>query len=108
MTLTRPKNTPDKLESFAGKPIVLEIEVSRPSAEVKWWLNGREVEESSNITITEDGLIRRLTIHSPTPEDSGKYTCDAVDDTIDFQVKVSGKRQCHVSFGDDFCPKMRF
>uniref|UniRef100_A0A8D0AXJ3 Obscurin like cytoskeletal adaptor 1a n=1 Tax=Sander lucioperca TaxID=283035 RepID=A0A8D0AXJ3_SANLU len=92
---------------FAGKPIVLEIEVSRPSAEVKWWLNGREVEESSNITITEDGLIRRLTIHSPTPEDSGKYTCDAVDDTIDFQVKVSGKRQCHVSFGDDFCPKMR-
>ncbi|XP_031147521.1 obscurin-like protein 1a [Sander lucioperca] len=89
VTLTRPKNTPDKLESFAGKPIVLEIEVSRPSAEVKWWLNGREVEESSNITITEDGLIRRLTIHSPTPEDSGKYTCDAVDDTIDFQVKVS-------------------
>ncbi|XP_034720665.1 obscurin-like protein 1a isoform X1 [Etheostoma cragini] len=89
VTLTRPKNTPDQLESVAGKPIVLEIEVSRQSAEVKWWLNGREVEESSNITITNDGLIHRLTIHSPTPEDSGKYTCDAVDDTIDFQVKVS-------------------
>lgn len=91
--LSRPKNTPDKFESVAGKPIVLEIEVSRPSAEVKWWLNGREIEESSNVTITEDGLIRRLTIHSPTTEDSGKYTCEAADDKIDFQVKVSGKRQ---------------
>uniref|UniRef100_A0A3Q1FZP8 Obscurin-like protein 1 n=1 Tax=Acanthochromis polyacanthus TaxID=80966 RepID=A0A3Q1FZP8_9TELE len=89
VTLTRPKNTPDKLESFAGKPIVLEIEVSRPTAEVTWWLNGREIEQSSNVTITEDGLTRRLTIHAPTPEYSGKYTCDAVDDTIDFQVKVS-------------------
>ncbi|XP_039998072.1 obscurin-like protein 1a [Xiphias gladius] len=87
--LTRPRRTPDKLESFAGKPIVMEIEVSRPSAEVKWWLNGKEVEENSNVTITEDGFIRRLTIHVPTPEDSGKYTCDAVDDKIDFQVKVS-------------------
>uniref|UniRef100_A0A3B4VJT8 Obscurin like cytoskeletal adaptor 1a n=1 Tax=Seriola dumerili TaxID=41447 RepID=A0A3B4VJT8_SERDU len=89
VTLTRPKNTPDKLESFAGKPIVMEIEVSRPSAEVKWWLNGKEIEENSNVTITEEGLIRRLTIHVPTPKDSGKYTCDAGDDKIDFQVKVS-------------------
>ncbi|XP_034007059.1 obscurin-like protein 1a [Trematomus bernacchii] len=89
VTLTRPENTPEKLESFAGKPIVLEIVVSRPGAEVKWWLNGREVEESSNIAITEEGLIHRLTIHSATPEDSGKYTCDAADDKIDFEVKVS-------------------
>ncbi|XP_073318223.1 obscurin-like protein 1a [Pagrus major] len=89
VTLTRPENMPDKLESFAGEPIVLEIKVSRPNAEVKWWLNGREIEESSNVTITEDGLTHRLTIHSPTPEDSGKYTCDAFDDKIDFQVKVS-------------------
>uniref|UniRef100_A0A671YGG3 Obscurin like cytoskeletal adaptor 1a n=1 Tax=Sparus aurata TaxID=8175 RepID=A0A671YGG3_SPAAU len=90
--VTITENMPDILESFAGKPIVLEIEVSRPNAEVKWWLNGREIEESSNVTITEDGLTHRLTIHSPTPEDSGKYTCDALDDKIDFQVKVSGKR----------------
>lgn len=93
MTCTRPKDTPDKLESFAGKPIVMEIEVSRPNAGVKWRLNGREIEESIDITIAEDGLVRRLTIHNPTPKDSGKYTCDAADDKIEFQVKVSGKRQ---------------
>ncbi|KAM9836161.1 obscurin-like protein 1a [Aulostomus maculatus] len=86
--LSRPNNTPDKLESFGGKPIVLEIEVSRPNAEVTWWRNGKEIEESSSTVITEDGLIRRLTIHSPSPTDSGNYTCDAVDDKLDFQVKV--------------------
>ncbi|XP_027867263.1 obscurin-like protein 1a [Xiphophorus couchianus] len=87
--LSRPKNLPDKLEGFAGKPIVLETEVSRLTADVKWLLNGKEIEQSSNIAITEDGIFRRLTINSPTPNDSGKYTCDATDDKIDFQVKVS-------------------
>ncbi|CAI5638349.1 unnamed protein product [Oreochromis niloticus] len=89
VTLTCAKDTADKLESLAGKPVILEIEVSRPNAEVKWLINGEEIQQSSNVTITEDGRIRRLTIHSPTPEDSGKYTCDAMDDKIDFQVKVS-------------------
>lgn len=93
VTLTCPKDIAEKLESLAGKPVILEIEVSRPNAEVKWLINGEEIQQSSNVTITEDGLIRRLTIHSPTPEDSGKYTCDAMDDKIDFQVKVSGKMQ---------------
>lgn len=93
MTLARHQNTPDKLEIFAGKPIVLEIKVSRPSAKVKWWLSGREIVENNNIIVTEDGLIRCLTIYSSNPVDSGKYTCDAVDDKIDFHVKVSGKRQ---------------
>lgn len=91
VTLTRPQNMPDQLESFTGTPVVLEIKVSRLNAEVKWWLNGREVKESSNVTISEDGFIHRLTIQSPTPEDSGKYTCDAGDDQMDFCVKISGK-----------------
>lgn len=89
--LSRPQNMPEKLETYSGDPIVLETEVSRPNAEVKWWLNGREIVDSSNVTVTVDGLIHRLTIHSPTPEDSGKYSCDVIDDKIDFQVKVSGE-----------------
>ncbi|MEQ2247435.1 hypothetical protein ILYODFUR_009372 [Ilyodon furcidens] len=87
--LRRLEHMPDKLESFAGKPVVLEIEVSRPTAEVKWLLDGKEIEQSSDITITKDGIFRSLTINSPTPKDSGKYTCDATDDKINFQVKVS-------------------
>lgn len=89
VTLTRPQNMSDNMKSFAGEPLVLEVEVSRPNADIQWLVNGREIEKSSNVTITEEGLIHRLTILSPTPEDSGKYTCDAVDNKIDFQVKVS-------------------
>lgn len=89
VALSRPKNIPEMLKWCTGKPIVLEIEVSRSNAEVKWIFNDRVIEESTNVTITEDGLIRRLTIHSPSPSDSGKFTCEAGDDKINFQVKVS-------------------
>uniref|UniRef100_A0A3B3XZG2 Obscurin-like protein 1 n=1 Tax=Poecilia mexicana TaxID=48701 RepID=A0A3B3XZG2_9TELE len=99
--LSQPKNLPDKLESLAGKPIVLEVEVSRLTADVKWLLNDKEIEQSSNITITEDGIFRRLTINSPTPNNSGKYTCDATDDKIDFQVKVSEPPVTFVNKEDD-------
>ncbi|XP_012714433.2 obscurin-like protein 1a isoform X1 [Fundulus heteroclitus] len=89
VTLSPLKPMLDKLEGFAGEPIILELEVSRPTAEVKWLHKGKEIEQRSDITITEDGVLRRLTINCPTPKDSGKYTCDAVDDTMDFQVAVS-------------------
>ncbi|CAB1327738.1 unnamed protein product [Coregonus sp. 'balchen'] len=87
--LARPETMSDVMDCFSGDPIVLEIEVSRFNAEVIWMKDGGEVEESSDVSITEDGLIRRLTIRTPAPGDSGKYTCLASDDLIDFQVKVS-------------------
>lgn len=98
MKLSRPQNMPEKLESYAGEPIILETTMSRPNSEVKWRLNGREIVESSKVTMIVDGLIHRLTIHSPTPEDSGKYSCDVIDDKIDFQIKVSGKIPRHFFF----------
>lgn len=90
--LARPERLSDVMECFSGAPLVLEVEVSRPSAKVMWRKNEGEVDESGHVTISEDGLLRRLTIQHPTPGDSGKYTCDAMDDTIDFQVNVSGAR----------------
>ncbi|XP_054646786.1 obscurin-like protein 1a isoform X1 [Dunckerocampus dactyliophorus] len=89
VALSRLDNTLMKLESFPGKPIILEVQVSRPNADVKWLQNGQKMEESSSVTITENGLIRRLTIHSPSVGDSGTYSCDAVDDRLDFQVQIS-------------------
>uniref|UniRef100_A0AAY4B1Y8 Obscurin like cytoskeletal adaptor 1a n=1 Tax=Denticeps clupeoides TaxID=299321 RepID=A0AAY4B1Y8_9TELE len=77
------------VESFSGEPIVLECKVSRPNAQVCWMKDTEEVQQSSNITITEDGLIRRLTIHCAELKDSGKYTCDAKHEAIDFPVKIA-------------------
>lgn len=77
-------------EKVVGETLVLDCEVSRSNAEVTWKKNGEEVEDSRNITILEDGVIRQLTVHSLTVEDSGQYVCDAKDDVMDFLVKVKG------------------
>ncbi|XP_072539034.1 obscurin-like protein 1a [Salminus brasiliensis] len=82
------KKTDGIIQTLAGEAVVLELEVSRENAEVCWMKNGVKVEESNNITITMDRLVRKLIIHSPKLADSGLYTCNAIDDTMDFQVKI--------------------
>ncbi|XP_061533926.1 obscurin-like protein 1a [Phycodurus eques] len=89
VVLSRPTNTSGKVECLAGKTVVLEVKASRLNTEVKWLLNGQEIEGSNFVTITKNGLLRRLEIHSPSPADSGTYSCDAVDDKLDFQVTIS-------------------
>ncbi|XP_053085446.1 obscurin-like protein 1a isoform X4 [Pangasianodon hypophthalmus] len=83
------KMTGSDIQAFSGEAMILELEVSRENAEVCWMKNGMKVEESSNVTITVDGLIRKLSIHSPSLLDSGLYTCNAIDDTMDFQVNIT-------------------
>ncbi|XP_025759572.1 obscurin-like protein 1 isoform X4 [Oreochromis niloticus] len=84
----RPRKMASRVEKMAGETLVLDCEVSRSNAEVTWKKNGEEVEDSRNITILEDGVIRQLTIHSLTVEDAGQYVCDAKDDVMDFSVIV--------------------
>lgn len=79
------------IEKVAGETLVLDCEVSRSNAEVTWKRNGEEIEDSRNITILEDGVMRQLTVHSLAVEHSGQYVCDAKDDVMDFLVKIKGK-----------------
>ncbi|XP_053352236.1 obscurin-like protein 1 [Clarias gariepinus] len=85
----RPRKIAYEVEKFVGETIVLDCEVSRPNAEVSWKKDGEEIEETSNITITEDGSTRQLTIHSSRLEDTGQYLCDAKDDVMDFSLKIN-------------------
>ncbi|XP_016150058.1 obscurin-like protein 1 isoform X1 [Sinocyclocheilus grahami] len=84
----RPRKMAYGVEKLVGDIVVLECEVSRPNAEVSWKKDAEEIEENSNITITEDGTSRQLTIHSTAFEDAGQYICDARDDVMDFLVKI--------------------
>ncbi|XP_020317868.1 obscurin-like protein 1 isoform X6 [Oncorhynchus kisutch] len=84
----RPRKMASRVEMFVGDSLVLDCEVSRSNATVNWKKNGEEMEESSNVTVIEDGVMRQLTIHSMTLEDAGQYVCDAKDDVMDFQVKI--------------------
>ncbi|XP_063743426.1 obscurin-like protein 1 isoform X2 [Eleginops maclovinus] len=77
-----------RVDKAVGENLVLDCEVSRSNAEVTWKKNGEEVEDSRNITILEDGVMRQLTVHSLTMEDAGQYVCDAKDDVMDFHVEV--------------------
>lgn len=81
------------VEKLVGEIVVLECEVCRPNAEVSWKKDGDEIDENSNVTITEDGTNRQLTIHSAAFEDAGQYVCDARDDVMDFLVKIKGTIQ---------------
>uniref|UniRef100_A0A8C3A796 Obscurin-like protein 1 n=1 Tax=Cyclopterus lumpus TaxID=8103 RepID=A0A8C3A796_CYCLU len=87
----RPRKMAGRVDRVAGETLVLDCEVSRSNAEVTWKKNGEEVEDSRNITILEDGVMRQLTVHSLTMEDAGQYVCDAKDDVMDFHVKVQGR-----------------
>lgn len=92
MKLSRPKNMPDTLEVAAGSPLVLEVEVSRPNAGIKWLVDGREVEEVGKVNFLAEGLVCQLTIQSATLEDSGTYSCYTAEDQVDFKVHISGTK----------------
>ncbi|MGH0169422.1 UNVERIFIED_CONTAM: hypothetical protein FKN15_068926, partial [Acipenser sinensis] len=85
----RPHKAPGAVKVFVGDPVVLECEVSRSNAVVSWRKEGQEMEDSREVTIEENGVLRQLIIHSPKLEDSGNYYCDAKDETMDFRVKVT-------------------
>uniref|UniRef100_A0A8C4E6N2 Obscurin like cytoskeletal adaptor 1b n=1 Tax=Dicentrarchus labrax TaxID=13489 RepID=A0A8C4E6N2_DICLA len=87
MKMVGPLN--DLFEKVAGETLVLDCEVSRSNAEVTWKKNGEEVEDSRNITILEDGVIRQLTVHSLTLEDSGQYVSTSKCRGFYFNLRMS-------------------
>uniref|UniRef100_A0A8C3F5I9 Titin n=1 Tax=Chrysemys picta bellii TaxID=8478 RepID=A0A8C3F5I9_CHRPI len=58
---------------------VLECEVSRENAEVKWFKNGHEIHKTKKHDIIAEGRVRKLIIHGCTLDDARTYTCDAKD-----------------------------
>nr|XP_020647781.1 obscurin-like protein 1 isoform X5 [Pogona vitticeps] len=74
---------------LTGMPLLLECEVSAPDAPVHWLKDGQTlVLDDNNLTVQSEGCIRRLLIHSACPLDSGIYTCNAIDDNVNFTVTV--------------------
>ncbi|XP_074685032.1 obscurin-like protein 1 isoform X1 [Strix aluco] len=56
-----------------------ECELSRPSAEVKWFKDGQELRPGPNCRIYSAGRRRVLQLSRCEMADAGIYTCDAVD-----------------------------
>lgn len=79
-----------ELTHLASEKLELICEISKPDAQVIWYKDGLEVEESLNLMLEVDGAKRRLVIPVTTLDDTGEYVCDTEDDSVAFLVTITG------------------
>lgn len=87
MTLLRPLRDKIAMEKHRG---VLECQLSRASAQVRWLKGGKELRPGPKYEMVSDGLYRKLVINDVQPEDEDSYTCDAGDVKTSAQFFVEG------------------
>ncbi|XDV30097.1 hypothetical protein PO909_033087 [Leuciscus waleckii] len=73
----------------AGCPIILQCEISDPTAQVSWLKDGVKLQQDSGLDIQSEGTMKTMIIHSAELKHSGVYSCEAVDDRIAFKVDVA-------------------
>ncbi|XP_065108233.1 obscurin isoform X9 [Paramisgurnus dabryanus] len=79
----------EKNKSFeADCPIILQCEISDPTALVQWYKDGLQLLPQSGINIQTEHTTRTLVIQSAKLSDSGFYSCNTADDISEFFVDV--------------------
>lgn len=73
-----------------GCPIILQCEVSDPTAQVSWFKDGGELYCKTGLDMKRDGNMRKLIIQSAKLSDSGIYICSLINDVVTFLVDVKG------------------
>lgn len=69
----------------------LEVELNKPSDEVKWMKNGVVLQPAGNIEIRVDGAKQALVFKSVTQADRGTYSCETLDDKTQGKLSVESK-----------------
>ena len=70
--------------------VVLHCELSKASAEVKWFKDGKEIVPSKNVIIKSDGKKRSLTVKKAEKGNIGEYTCDCGSDKSTARLNIEG------------------
>ncbi|XP_009994582.1 PREDICTED: obscurin-like protein 1 [Chaetura pelagica] len=86
--ILQPLRPPPMVTVFRGETVTLGCELSRVDAPVHWTKEGIRLEAGGSLVLEEEGAHRHLLIPMAQAEHSGKYVCDATDDTVTFTVKV--------------------
>ena len=82
------------VDAVAGGPAHFECETSEAQVCVRWYKDGTELSRSSQRFLQEDvGTWHRLVAASVTKQDEGTYSCRVGEDSVDFQLRVSGELQ---------------
>ncbi|XP_024864920.1 obscurin isoform X9 [Kryptolebias marmoratus] len=71
-----------------GSPIVLQCELSDPSAQVHWYKDGSKLLPQSGVDVITDAFVRKLIVHSAEVAHSGLYCCRTKGDSITFSVDI--------------------
>jgi obscurin-like protein 1 len=79
-----------ELTSLTSERLELSCEISQPDAQVRWYRDGLEVEESASLILEVQGAHRTLVIPATTVEDTGEYVCDTEDDSVTWLVTITG------------------
>lgn len=82
---------------------LLECQVSRPNAQVRWYKNRKELLPSKKYQLISQDIYRQLTIDDVCSSDEDTYTCDAGDDKTSCQLLVEGEMPAynnHISHND--------
>ncbi|XP_037554230.1 obscurin [Nematolebias whitei] len=75
---------------------LLECQVSRPNAHVRWYKNRKELLPGKKYQLISQDVYRQLTIEDVCSSDEDTYTCDAVDDKTSCQLLVEEQAICIV------------
>ncbi|KAK1196499.1 OBSL1 protein, partial [Pygoscelis papua] len=87
--ILQPRRPPPIVTVSPGETVTLDCELSRADAPVCWTKEGVRLEAGGSLVLEEEGAHRCLLIPTARAEHSGKYVCDATDDTVTFTVQVS-------------------
>lgn len=69
----------------------LEVELSKPSTEVKWMKNGVVLQSGGNLEIHVDGAKQSMVLKSVTYGDRGHYSCETLDDKTQAKLTVESR-----------------
>lgn len=71
--------------------VILQCEISKANAPVKWFKDGQEITPSKNVIIKADGKKRMLILKKALKKDIGQYTCDCGTDQTSAKLNIEGK-----------------
>lgn len=76
----------------------LEVELSKPSEEVRWMKNSVVLQSAGNMEIRVDGAKQALVFKSVAHADRGVYSCETLDDKTQAKLTVESKTDPQAHF----------